>query len=266
MRWNCHGRLGGRRQLRLSKPPSTAYSHTSASHWAAVSPLPWTNLSASGVFSLGEVANFRERHAAVCTEERPQFSLENMQLIYIEDAVLSAMKAGQELPAAPELTGTRPHLCLGPGRGPLPVPATLAVSSPVHHIVKSGSHQPPPLQKKAERSHCQIDRTGVSPGRFWKGGGRAHGQRGQAHKQGSGSLQSLRQEDCGRTPLWLLLQFWGGPGPAWARERGGWTKQLWIQLPARESRQARPPTYPTRRTGRPRPWELSGKPVKTTFN
>lgn len=96
---------GGCRQLRLSKPPSTAYSHTSASHWAAVSPLPWTNLSASGVFSLGEVANFRERHASVCTEERPQFSLENMQLIYIEDAVLSAMKAGQELPPAPELTG-----------------------------------------------------------------------------------------------------------------------------------------------------------------
>lgn len=52
------------------------------------------NLSAPGVFSLGEVAHFRKRRTSVCTEGRPRFSLENVQVLYIEEAVLSVIRVG----------------------------------------------------------------------------------------------------------------------------------------------------------------------------
>lgn len=79
------------------KHPSTVHlapTPPSCSHWLLCPHFP--NLSVPGVFSSGEVAHFGERLNSVCTEGRSQFNLENVQITYIEDTVLSVTRAGQE--------------------------------------------------------------------------------------------------------------------------------------------------------------------------
>lgn len=42
------------------------------------------------------MAHFGERLNSVCIEGRSQFNLENVQVTYIDDTVLSVTRAGQE--------------------------------------------------------------------------------------------------------------------------------------------------------------------------